>query len=192
MKGLYTKNPLVDYGKKYDLTSPVKDAIAAAEFVQSTARDIELRFREMRVREEELREKKLREKEEKTKAKAKAKAKEEVEEEVKMEEEAESDVSELDEPANSTLLRHPSAADLQELETDESRELSSQMKGLLLKTRKSEKDLKKASRKLLSPKNKSPKHESSSSSSSLSVKRNLFGNHTSSVRSLLSASRATG
>ena len=190
MKGLYTKNPLVDYGKKYDLTSPVKDAVAAAEFVQSTARDIELRFREMRVREEELREKKLREKEEKTKAKAKAKAKEEVEEEVKVEEE--SDVSELEEPANSTLLRHPSAADLQELETDESRELSSQMKGLLLKTRKSEKDLKKASRKLLSPKNKSPKHESSSSSSSLSVKRNLFGNHTSSVRSLLSASRATG
>ncbi|GMH51857.1 hypothetical protein TL16_g01105 [Triparma laevis f. inornata] len=43
VKGLYTPNPLVDYDKKYDLTSPVKDAVAGAEFVHSVARGIELR-----------------------------------------------------------------------------------------------------------------------------------------------------
>lgn len=97
-------------------------------------------------------------------------------------------------PNNSQLLHHPSAADLKELQKlqkDESKEMAKSMKNLLLKTRKSEKNLKKmekkSSRMLLSPKNKSPKNDD--------IRRNLFGevkNHGSSVRSLLSASRATG
>ncbi|GMI06309.1 hypothetical protein TrLO_g12001 [Triparma laevis f. longispina] len=194
VKGLYTPNPLVDYDKKYDLTSPVKDAVAGAEFVHSVARGIELRFREMREREEKEQE------EDETK-------KQEMEEEHFLHEHVEelteeSDLSDAESDGeknanatnNAQLLHHPSAADLKELQKlqkDESKEMAKSMKNLLLKTRRSEKNLKKmekkSSRMLLSPENKSPKNDD--------VRRNLFGevkNHGSSVRSLLSASRATG